>query len=84
MDGDAIVIIDENNNRQIWDYMTDHEMAEEVAQEIEVSLRSISYIKSRILELFDEVAARAASLDYCALFSRASWCSVAYFHGVTD
>lgn len=56
LDGDAIVIIDENNERQIWDYESDHRLAEEVAREIEIALRSISYIRSRLLELFEEVA----------------------------
>jgi len=31
-------------------------LAEEVAQEIEIGLRSISYIRNRLLELFEEVA----------------------------
>jgi hypothetical protein len=55
LDGDAIVIIDENDKRQIWDYEADHLVAESIAREIEIGLRSISYTKSKLLELFEDV-----------------------------
>jgi hypothetical protein len=56
VDDDAIVIIDKDRKRIIWDYEADHSKAERIAREIEVELRSILYVRSRLVGLLEEVA----------------------------
>lgn len=55
VDGDAIVIINEDDERIVWDYEPDKGVAERIAGEIEVGLRSISYTRSRLTGLLAEI-----------------------------
>jgi len=56
VDQGAIIIIDENEDRTVWDVVDDPEKAMEIAQEIEKGLQSIAHVKKRLLETLDELA----------------------------
>lgn len=59
----AIVIIYENEEREVWDYEANRAVAETVAEDIEVGLRSIYYVRSLLLEFLDDVADELLALN---------------------
>ncbi len=60
---DAIVIINEGDERIVWGYEPDRAVADRVAHEIEVELRSIAYAKTRIIEFLEELAEEFIGMD---------------------
>jgi len=56
VDRGVIIIIDENEDRTVWDVVDDPEQAMEIAQEIEKGLQSIAHVKKRLLETLEELA----------------------------
>jgi len=63
LDGDAIVIIYENEEREVWDYEANRAVAETIAEDIEVGLKSIHYVRSLLLEFLDDVADELLALN---------------------
>ncbi len=63
VDEGAIVVIRENGDRIIWDYEDDRAVAEDIATEIEVGLRSISYVRSRLLDFLNNVTDQLLAFD---------------------
>jgi hypothetical protein len=63
VDEDAIVIINEEDERVVWGYEPDKAVAERVAREIEVELRSIAYARTRIIEFLEELAEEFIGMD---------------------
>ena len=59
VDDGAIVIIYENEEREVLDY----EANRAVAEDIEVGLRSIYYVRSLLLEFLDDVADELLALN---------------------
>ena len=56
VDGDAIVIIDEMGNREVYGYESDGTVARKIAEELQLELRSMGHIKSRFNEFMRDVA----------------------------
>jgi hypothetical protein len=56
VDEDAIVVINDDDERIVWDYEPDGAVARQIASEIEVRLKSISYIRSRLIESLTDIA----------------------------
>jgi len=63
VDGDVIVIVSEDGDRMIWDWEPDKTDAERVAEEIEIGLKSIFYVRSRLIDLLSDVVDRLTALD---------------------
>jgi len=63
VDEDVIVIINEGGERVVWGYEPDEAVADRVAREIEVELRSIAYTKTRIIEFLEELADEFIGMD---------------------
>jgi hypothetical protein len=63
VDEDAIVIINEGDERVVWGHEPDKAVAERVAREIEVELRSIAYARTRIIEFLEELAEEFIGID---------------------
>ena len=63
VDEDAIVIINEGNERVVWGYELDKVVADRVAREIEVELRSIAYARTRIIEFLEDLANEFTDID---------------------
>lgn len=63
VDDGAIVIINEKGERVIWDYEDDRAIAEDIATEIEVGLRSISYVRSHLLDFLNHVTDKLLAFD---------------------
>lgn len=63
VDKDAIVIINEREERVVWGYEPDRAVADLVAREIEIELRSIAYTKTRMLEFLEEVVDELLDMD---------------------
>jgi len=59
----TIIIINENDDRTIWDVLDDPEEAMEIAQEIEKGLQIIAHVKKRLLETFEELAREISDTD---------------------
>lgn len=55
VDEDAIVIVNEGDERVVWGYEPDEAVAHRIAREIEVELRSIAYARTRIIEFLEEL-----------------------------
>ncbi len=62
VENDAIVIIYENDGREVWSYESDGAATRRIARELELELKSISYIKSRLREFMREVADELLSM----------------------
>ena len=56
VDDGAIVIIYEDDERTVWGYETDRAKAEQIAEEISMGLRSILYVRSRIVESLGKIS----------------------------
>lgn len=56
VDGEAIVIIDEKGNREVYGYESDDTVASKIAEELQLELRSMGHIKSRSNEFMRDVA----------------------------
>lgn len=63
VDEDAIVIINEGDEKVVWGYEPDEAVAQRIAHEIEVELRSIAYARTRIIELLGELAKEFTCMD---------------------
>jgi hypothetical protein len=63
VDGDVIVIVGEDGDRMVWDWEPDKADAERVAEEIEIGLKSIFYVRSRLIDLLSDVVDRLTALD---------------------
>lgn len=63
VDENAIVIINERDERVVWGYEPDGVVANQVAREIEVELRSIAYARTRIIEFLEELAEELTGMD---------------------
>jgi hypothetical protein len=74
VDEDAIVIINERDERVVWGYEPDEVVADRVAREMEVELRSIAYTRTRIIEFLEELAEEFIGMDL----------PVGVFEGVID
>ncbi len=55
--GDDIVIIWDDMSEQVWDNESDKTMAAEVAEEIQLELRSIKYVKLHLIDSLSGVVA---------------------------
>lgn len=56
VDGDAIVIIDENDDREVYGYESDGTVARKIAEELQLELRSMGHIKTRFNEFMRAVS----------------------------
>ena len=74
VDEDAIVIVNEGDERIVWGYEPDRAVADRVAREIEVELRSIAYARTRIIEFLEDLAEEFVCMDL----------PVGVFEGVID
>jgi len=63
VDDDAIVIIDKDKKRIVWDYEADHIKAECIAREMDVELRSIMYVRNHLTGLLEEVADKLLAMN---------------------
>lgn len=62
VENNAIVIIHENDSREVWSYEPDGAAARRIARELELELKSMSYIKSHLIESMGEVADELLSM----------------------
>lgn len=63
VDGDVIVIVGEDGDRTVWDWEPDKDDAERVAEEIEIGLKSIFYVKSRLIDLVGDMVDSLTALE---------------------
>jgi hypothetical protein len=63
VDENAVIIINERDERVVWGYEPDGVIADQVAREIEVELRSIAYARTRIIEFLEELAEELTGMD---------------------
>ncbi len=63
VDENAIVIINEGDERVVWGYEPDRVVADQVAREIEIELRSIAYARTRIIEFLEELTDEFTGMD---------------------
>jgi hypothetical protein len=56
VDGEAIVIIDEKDDREVYGYESDGTVARKIAEELQLELRSMGHIKSRFNGFMRDVA----------------------------
>lgn len=67
VDEDAIVIINKGDEKVVWGYEPDRAVANRIAHDIEVELRSIAYARTRIIEFLEELAEEFIGMDLPAL-----------------
>ena len=53
--GDDIVIIWEDMSEQVWDNESDRTIATQVAEEIQLELRAIKYVKQNLIESLSDI-----------------------------
>jgi hypothetical protein len=56
IDGTAIVIHNENGEKEVWGYESDRIIAEDIAQKIEIGLRAINYVALEIMKSLSDIA----------------------------
>jgi len=56
VDGEAIVIIDEMENREVYGYESDDTVARKIAEELQLELMSMGHIKLRFNEFMRDIA----------------------------
>lgn len=63
VNGDVIVIVGEDGDRMVWDWEPDKADAERVAEEIEIGLKSIFYVRSRLIDIVGDIVDRLTALE---------------------
>ncbi len=62
VDGEAIIIIDEKEDKEVYCYESDGTVARKIAEELQLELRSIGHIKSRFNGFMRDVAHELRSI----------------------
>jgi hypothetical protein len=56
LDGSAVVIHYENGEREVWGYEPNKKIANEIAYDIEIGLKSINYVCVELMKTLSELA----------------------------